>query len=207
MSYTHFWVDFATLLTTINPVGVIPLYLALTEGLEARERARVLRKAILVSVGILLAFLIAGEPLLNALGVTLDAFRIAGGLILLLIGLRMVFADNHEQGSKPEAEKARRDIAVFPLAMPFIAGSGAIMSIVLLTENDLHSLPQQAGTAGTMCLVLILCYAILRAADTIQRLLGSTGINVVARISGMVVTALATQVMINGLRNSFPGWQ
>ena len=207
MSYTHFWVDFVTLVTTINPVAVVPLYLALTEGLEAQERTRVLRKATLVAAGILLVFLVAGETVLNALGVTLDAFRISGGLILLFIGLRMVFADGHEQGSTLEAGKVTRDIAVFPLAMPFIAGSGAIMSIVLLTENDLHNLPQQAGTAGTMCLVLILVYAILRVADTIQRLLGWTGINVVSRIMGLVVTSLAMQVMISGLRNVFPGWQ
>jgi multiple antibiotic resistance protein len=105
----------------------------------------------------------------------------------------------------PDAAKVPRDIAVFPLAMPFIAGSGAIMSIVLLGENDLHSLPQKAGTAGTMCLVLIIVYVILRAADAIQRLLGSTGINVVSRTMGLIITALATQVMITGVRNLFPG--
>jgi multiple antibiotic resistance protein len=77
----------------------------------------------------------------------------------------------------------------------------------MLTENDLHSLSRQAGTAFTMCLVLILVYATLRTADTIQRLLGSTGINMVSRIMGLVVTSLATQVMISGLRNVFPGWQ
>jgi multiple antibiotic resistance protein len=205
MSYSHFWVDFVTLMTMINPVAVIPLYLSVTEGMSARERVMALRKATLVATGILLAFLIAGEPMLNALGVTLDAFRIAGGLILLLIGLRMVFAEARGPASNPDAAKAPRDIAVFPLAMPFIAGSGAIMSIVLLTENDLHSLPQKAGTAGTMCLVLIIVYVILRAADGIQRLLGSTGINVVSRIMGLVVTALATQVMIIGAQNIFTG--
>ena len=206
MIYSSFAMDFVTLLTTINPVAVVPLFLSAAEGLDEQERRRALRKAIVVAAGILLVFLIAGELLLGALGVSLDAFRIAGGLVLLLIGLRMVFAEIKQPSEKPEVVQAGRDISVFPLATPFIAGSGAILSIVLLTENSLHSWPEQAGTAGTMCLVLILIYAILRAADSIQRILGMTGINVVSRITGLVLTALAMQVMINGLRSVFPGW-
>src|SRR5262249_35192023 len=135
--------------------------------------------------------------------VTLNAFRIAGGLVLLLLGLRMMFDVGHEPEPARETPMASRDIAVFPLAMPLIAGPGAIMSIVLLTANDLHSIPQQAGTAIAMGLVLAVTYAVLKAAAPIHRLLGSTGTNVVARITGLVLTALAVQAMLVGLQNVF----
>ena len=103
-----------------------------------------------------------------------------------------------------ETDAASRDIAVFPLAMPLIAGSGAITAIVLLTENALHNIPQQAGTAITLCLVLAINYAVLKSAGPIHRLLGSTGTNVVARVTGLVLTALAVQVIIVGCQNVSP---
>jgi multiple antibiotic resistance protein len=203
MIFANFWIDFVTLLVTINPICVIPLYLALTNGLSSAARTSALRRAALVSMAILLIFLIVGEIALSALGVTLNAFRVAGGLVLLLIGLRMVFDEGLWMNPTRDNDTTGRDIAVFPLAMPLIAGPGAIMVIVLLTENNLHSIPQQAGTAITMCLVVAITYAILRAAESIHRLLGSTGTSVVARVTGLVVTALAVQTMIVGFQNLF----
>ena len=202
--FTHFWIDFVTLLATMNPIAVIPTYITLTDGLAPTARTRVLRRAILVSAAILLVVLIVGEFYLDALGVTLDALRIAGGLVILLVGLRMVFDDGRQPEPTRETDATSRDIAVFPLAMPLIAGSGAITSIVLLTENDLHNIPQQAGTAITLCLVLVINYAVLKSAGTIHRLLGSTGTAVVARVTGLVLIALAVQVMSVGFQNVFP---
>ena len=205
--FTHFWIDFVTLFTMLNPIHVIPAYLALTGGLEPVSRRKILRRAILVAGAILLLFLILGEIVLSALGVTLNAFRIAGGLVILLIGLRMVFGDDERTEAVTENKSKSRDIAVFPLAMPLIAGSGAIMAIILLTENNLHDVPQQIGTGLTMCLVLALNYVALEAAGPIHRFLGSTGVAVVARVTGLVITAIAVQSIIVGLQNVFPGLQ
>ncbi len=143
----HFLVDFVTLLTVMNPVAVIPIYINLTAELQTAERKRVLIRAILVSFGILIAFLIVGEPVLESLGVTLNAFRIAGGIVLLILGMRMIFDEQGHAHPPQTGQATSDDIAVFPLAMPMIAGSGAILSIILLTENDLHALQEQASTA------------------------------------------------------------
>jgi len=143
-------------MATIDPFSVIPVYIGLTHDLTADARSRVLLRAILIAFGILFAFLIVGELALDAMGISVDAFRIAGGIVLLLVGVRMVFAQGTQ--SEPGGDTmAGRDIAVFPLGMPYVAGPAAIMSIVLLTENDLHSIPQQACTPLiSLCLVLTL---------------------------------------------------
>jgi multiple antibiotic resistance protein len=202
--FTHFWIDFVTLLAVMNPIDVIPAYITLTDGLAPAARTRVLRRTILVSAAILLVFLILGELYMDALGVTLDALRIAGGLVILLVGLRMVFDDGRRPEATRETDATSRDIAVFPLAMPLIAGPNAITAIVLLTENALHNIPQQAGTAITLCIVLAIDYAVLKSAGPIHRFLGSTGTAVVARVTGLVLTALAVKVMILGFQNVFP---
>jgi multiple antibiotic resistance protein len=201
----HFLVDFVTLLSVMNPVAVIPIYLNLTAELQTPERKRVLVRAILVSFAILIAFLIVGEPVLDSLGVTLNAFRIAGGIVLLILGLRMIFDEEGHAHPPGTGLASSRDIAVFPLAMPMIAGSGAILSIILLTENNLHAVEEQASTALTMCLVLGVNFVVLRAANPIYQFIGPTGTAVVGRISGLIIAALAVQVMIIGLQNVFPG--
>jgi multiple antibiotic resistance protein len=204
MPYTHFWVDFATLMTTICPYSAVPWYLGLTDGLEPPERLRVLRKATLVAFAILFGFLVLGEIVLKLLGVTLDGFRVGGGLVLLIVGLRLVFSPIQDPNSRNTGFKSSGDIAVFPMAMPYIAGPAAITAIVLLTENDLHNFVQQAETAVTMVVVLLLTYWILRVADRTHELLGRTGIDVMSRISGLILTAMAMQVIINGLLALFP---
>ncbi len=200
----HFLVDFVTLLTVMNPVAVIPVYINLTAELQTAERTHILIRAVLVSFGILIAFLVAGEPVLEGLGVTLNAFRIAGGIVLLILGVRMIFDEQGHADPPPVGQASSRDIAVFPLAMPMIAGSGAILSIILLTENDLHALQDQVSTALTMCLVLVVNFAVLRAASAIYRVIGPMGTAVVGKISGLIIAALAVQVVIIGLQNAFP---
>jgi multiple antibiotic resistance protein len=175
-------------LATIDPFSVIPVYVGLTHQLTPNARARVLLRAILIAFAILFAFLIVGELALNAMGISVDAFRIAGGIVLLLVGVKMVFAQG-TQTAPGEHASAGRDIAVFPLGMPYVAGPASIMSFVLLTENDLHSIPQQTCAVISMCLVLTATYLVLRAATPLQRLLGATGINVMGRIMGPVLAA------------------
>jgi multiple antibiotic resistance protein len=202
--FSDFWVDFATLMSVMNPIAVIPVYVSVTARLDSATRLRVLVRAIVVALVILLVFLTAGEIALAELGVGLDAFRIAGGLVLLLIGLRMVFDEGGNAGpAAADSERSHRDIAIFPLAMPMIAGPGAVMSIVLLTRNDLHNATQQAGTAIVLCLVLAINLVVLGAAGPVQRFIGTTGISVMSRVTGLILTALAAQSIITGIKDSF----
>src|SRR5262245_23857461 len=120
MPYTHFWIDFATLMTAISPLSAVPWYLSLTDGLDEPERLRIVRKASIVSFIILFGFLVGGEILLKLLGVSIDGFRIGGGLVLLIVGLRLVFSDIDNPSKQDSANRVGRgDIAVFPMAMPY----------------------------------------------------------------------------------------
>ena len=192
--------DAVTLLVVINPVGAVPLYLALTAGMDRPQRLRVARRACVIAAGILLAFIAAGEILLDGLGVRLPSFRTAGGLVLLLVGLRIVL---NTEASHPYAlrrEGGGNDVSVFPLATPFLAGPGAIMAAVLLTENGRFGVADQALTALVVIAMLAITYAALASADALHERVGTTGATVVSRVFGLVLTALATQTLLEGLR-------
>jgi len=188
--------DFLMLLVTIDPIGTVALFVPLTATVTAAERARIARKAVVVSGCELLAFLIAGEVLLSALGIRLASFQVAGGVILFLFGLQMVF------GTGVVAESARaepgHDVAVFPLALPGIANPGAIMAVVLLTDNHRHSIGQQAVTAAVLAVLLLTLVALL-ASRRINRLLGTTSANVLIRVMGLLLAALATEQIATGV--------
>lgn len=148
---------------------------------------------------ILLVFIAIGQLVLEALGIDLASFRIAGGLVLLVIALRMVLAET-ETSSDTDAP-LRGNVAVFPLAMPFIAGPASIMAVVLLTDNNVYTVWQQAETAVLLLLVLAFTYACLVGAELVQRLLGQTGASVVSRIMGLILAALAVQSILTGLHD------
>lgn len=189
--------DFLMLLVTIDPIGTVALFVPLTTSKAPAERARIARKSVIVAGSVLLGFLIAGEFLLSELGIRLVSFQVAGGIILFLFGLQMVF------GTGVVAERAHaepgHDIAVFPLALPGIANPGAIMAVVLLTDNHRQSVAQQALTAGVLVVVLILTLVALRFSRRINQLLGSTGANVLIRVMGLILAALATEQIATGV--------
>ena len=206
MQYDTFITDFMTLLVTIEPIGVIPVYLALTGGMNASERHRVALMCCVIAAIILMFFLVLGQILLEAIGISLPAFRLAGGLVLLTLGLRMIYGtgETGKTADVPAKPRAAKDIIVFPLATPMLAGGGAITAIVVLTDNHQYSLFHQAATAGTLLLVMVLSYLTLMLASPIQRLIGETGTNVVGRIMGLVLTALAMQTFITALKSVLP---
>lgn len=205
--YDAFITDFMTLLVTIQPIGVIPVYLALTGGMSAADRRKVAFGACVIATIILLFFLVLGQILLGAIGIGLPAFRLAGGLVLLTLGLRMIYggSDSHNDGAtNPHKPRAVKDIVVFPLATPMLAGGGAITAIVVLTDNQQYSVMDQAQTAFTMLLVMVLSYFTMLLAAPIQRLIGETGTNVVGRIMGLILTALAMQTFLTALKGILP---
>jgi len=198
---------FVLFFVVVEPITLVPLFAALTEGAEDFRR-RMALKAVLVSGFVLLVFALGGAWFLRTMGISIDAFRIAGGVMLFLIALEMVFA--RESGTRVTSEekdesRKRADISVFPLAFPFIAGPGAI-AIVLLTFGAPRPQPLLAvGLFGVVVLVLAITYGLLRLTPTVMRVMGVTGAHVVSRLAGVVLAALAVQFMIDGLSGAFGG--
>ncbi len=195
---------FVTFVVTVDPVGVAPLFVGLTGSASAAERRRLAVRGVVIGSGILIVFALVGEPLLSALGIGLPAFRIAGGILLLLLAVDMVMARQSGLRAMTPGEDAethsRSDIAVFPLGIPLIAGPGAITSVVLLVGQARGDIATQVAIIGVLVAVLILTLVCLLLAGHLMRLLGVTGINVVSRVSGIIVAALAVQFMIDGIR-------
>lgn len=202
---------FANFFITIDPMGVVPFFMALTAGFDAPARRRAAFKSIAIAAAILAVFTLIGQPLLHYLGIALPAFRIAGGALLFLLAVDMVMA--REGGiraptPKEEEDAAHRspDVAVFPLAIPLIAGPGAIASAILLQAQHAGDPAAQAVVAAVMFGVLALTAIAFMIAAPIMKVFGLTGVHVLTRVLGIILAALAVNNMIEGLRASFPGW-
>ena len=187
--------EFVLLLVTINPFAAVPVLLSVTAKMTAAERNRTAFRACLIASLILLFLLAFGQLFLEKLGVTLPALRVAGALVLLILGIRMVFGE--VQGGSAESDAPAGDVAVFPLAMPLLAGGGSIAAIVAMTDNTVKSLAEQAVTAAVLLAVMAVIFAVLRSAETIQKLIGDTGTNVMSRIMGLVLATLAVQTFFS----------
>jgi len=200
---------FVTFLVTVDPFGVAPLFVGLTGSASAAERWRLAVRGVVIGSVILIVFALVGEPVLQALGIGLPAFRIAGGILLLLLAVDMVMARQSGLRTMTPGEDAethsRSDISVFPLGIPLIAGPGAITSVVLLVGKESGDIAAQAAIIGVLVAVLILTLVCLLLAGQLMRLLGVTGINVISRVSGIIVAALAVQFMIDGMLAIWPG--
>ena len=195
--------QFVTLWVVIDPIGTVPVFIALTGSLSPAHRRSVAIKAVLVAVGVLLFFLVAGQILLEALGISLDSFRISGGIILFLFALTMIFGESKPESEIASAEAKPRDIGVFPLGVPSIAGPGSMIAIVVLTDNHRYTAGQQEITALVMVAVLTCTLALLLAAGPINRLLGLSGASIVSRVMGMILAALAVDGILDTLTNRY----
>jgi multiple antibiotic resistance protein len=197
---------FVVLFVVVDPIGLAPIFAGLTRGMDhARQRRQAVRGTLLAGF-ILFAFFFSGDTLLRLLGVSLPAFRIAGGILLFLLAIDMIFARRSGLRSTTVREQAeaaaRHDVSVFPLAFPLIAGPGALTT-VLLMANAGTSAPQLIGMLALLLVVLAITLASLLSAPLIMRLLGETGANVISRLLGLVLAALAVQFVIDGIRESF----
>ena len=189
--------DALILWTTVDPIGTLALFAALTAGLDEDRRRRTATRAILYAGGILLAAVLVGQLLLKGLGIRLISLQLAGGLILFLFALQMIFSK--EPGTPDEGPEAGHDLAVFPLAVPSIAGPGAIMAVILLTDNDLYQLPQQAATAGVLLAVLASTWALMLLSGRILRVIGRNGSAILVRVMGMLLAALSVELVMAAL--------
>lgn len=197
---------FVTLLIVIDPIGNAPIFMALTHNMAPAYRRRMAIRGITLATMILVVFLLVGDSLLETLGIGISAFRIAGGLLLFLLAIDMVFARQSGLRSttvqeQQEAEH-KRDVSVFPLAFPLIAGPGALTTVLLMTSPRSEPL-MFTGLLAVLLLVLGLALASLLFADRIMRLLGETGANVITRVMGLILVALAVQYVLDGVASAF----
>jgi len=197
---------FITLFVVLDPPGCAPIYAGLTAGANAAQRRTMAIRACLIAGVILLVFALFGEDLLGALHIELDSFRIAGGLMLFLIALDMVF-EKRTQRREQRAEKVMatpevEDVSVFPMAMPMLAGPGAIASVMLL-EGGAQGLEGSLIVLAALLVVLLLTLLALLAAGPLMKLVGARVEAVVTRLLGVLLAALAAQYVIDGLRGSF----
>jgi multiple antibiotic resistance protein len=197
---------FVVFFVVVDPLSLIPLFAGLTQGASARYKKKMAGKASAIALLICVLFALAGAKFLNVMGISLSSFRIAGGTLLFLIALDMVFArpsGTRSTSSEQEEAKTREDISVFPLAFPFIAGPGALATI-LLTAAEVDAKPLLfVGFLGVVGLVLMVGWTLMLATPRLMNVLGVTGANVVSRLSGVVLAALAVQFIVDGIRGSF----
>jgi len=198
--------SFVALFIVIDPLGVAAVFSALTHGMETASQRKMAIKGASLAALILFLFFLAGETLLKALGIGVPAFRIAGGVLLLLLAIDMVFARQSGLRSttireQHEAEH-KQDISVFPLAFPLISGPGALTTVLLMSSQP-HESFVTIGMLVMLFAVLCLTLLSLMFAPAIMRILGETGSNVISRLFGLILAALAAQYMTDGIRESF----
>ena len=199
---------FVLFFVVVEPISLVPLFAALTEGAGEAFRRRMAWRAVLVAGGVLALFAVGGAWFLQTMGISVAAFRIAGGVMLFLIVLEMVFA--RESGTRVTSEeknesRKRADISVFPLAFPFIGGPGAIAIVLLTFGASRDDVLLSFGLFGVVVLVLAITYLLMRLTPIVMNVMGVTGANVVNRLSGVVLAALAVQFIIDGLGGAFGG--
>ncbi|QDC09293.1 MarC family protein [Oceanicola sp. D3] len=191
--------EFITLWVVIDPIGTVPVFLAVTAGLTTRARRSVALKAVIVAGAVLLAFMIAGQLILEALGLGLPSFQIAGGLVLFLFAISMIFGPGKPEAEIAEAEESTTQTAIHPVAIPSIASPGAMLAVVVLTDNDRFSIPHQAQTAGILLLILGITLAFLYLASPILKMIGPAGASIISRVMGMILAAVAVDAVLRGL--------
>lgn len=186
----------------IDPIGTVPVFIAVTSHFDVKAKRIIALKATLIAAVILIFFVVAGEIILTAMAIPLSAFQIAGGIVLFIFALSMIFGE-----SKPEEEiklaANGNETAVFPLAVPSIASPGAMLAAVLMTENAQYNLVEQAQTAGMMLAVLVVVFVLLLGAGWIHRIIGSSGASIISRVMGLILASVATANVLSGIKAYF----
>lgn len=186
----------------IDPIGSIPVYLEATKEFDNVHKKKIAIRASVIAFLILLFFIVIGQLILEGMKVSLDAFQVSGGVILFLFALTMIFGDG-----KPQQEKNiitdYKHVTIFPIAIPSIASPGAIMAVVLLTDNHIYNLQQQTITTVLVLVVIALTCLILLAANKLQKSIGDYGITVISKIMGLILASYAVQSILSGISDYF----
>lgn len=199
---TELITTFLFLFAVVDPIGSVPVYLEATKDFDSRNKKKIAIRASFIAFLILLFFIVVGQIIFEGMDVTLDAFQISGGVILFLFALTMIFGDG-----KPEIEKKKitdyKHVTVFPVAIPSIASPGAIMAVVILTDNNVYSFEQQALTTVLVLFITVLTAIILLAANKVQKIIGDYGITVISKIMGLILASYAVQSIMTGIKSFF----
>lgn len=186
---------------TIDPLGTLAIFTAATAHMDAKRRKRTAYRTVLYAGSVLLGAMVVGQFILNGMGIRMISFQVAGGLILFLFGIQMTFGSPlHEAQKEPD-----HDIAVFPLAIPATATPGAILAAILLTDNNVYPVSQQALTAGVMVLILAITLVMLLLSNAIIRVIGFGGASILTRIMGMVLAAFSVELVMDAI-GAMAGW-
>ncbi|WP_146345354.1 MarC family protein [Phaeobacter marinintestinus] len=194
--------QFVTLWVVIDPIGTIPVFIAVTAALSSGDRRKAAFQAALVSAGILMFFLVFGQLLIDALDIGLNSFQVAGGVVLFLFALTMIFGESKPDSDTKLSESEVSDKpnpAIFPLAVPSIASPGAMLAIVMLTDNNRFSIQEQVVTAGVMLAVVGIACVLMLFADPIIRLIGHSGSAIVSRVMGMILASVAVNAVLSAM--------
>ncbi len=187
--------DFLIIWATIDPIGTMALFAGLTAKLSPDDRKKTAYKTIVYATAVLLGAIVVGQLLLGAMGISLLAFQIAGGIILFLFGLQMIFSSNDNE----DKVESKHDIAVFPLAIPATATPGAILAVILLTDNHVYPVQEQVATAFVMLAVLICTLILLLLSGRIIQFIGTGGASILTRIMGIILAALSVEFIMEAL--------
>lgn len=199
---------FATLFIVIDPPGIVPVFLALASRYSPSLRKTIAVRASLISLGLLLIFAVIGGFILDRLGISEQAFRIAGGILLFLVAVNMVFSQPQKIKSavldRNKLQEERDDISIFPLSVPMIAGPGGLTAVIILMKRVEESLILQIGIAIMVTIVIGITYLFLRLADLSSKIIGEAGSNVLCRVFGIILASLAVQFILNGVLEIIP---
>lgn len=192
--------DALILWTTIDPIGTMALFVVITATMTPQHRRRIALKATLYSGAILLSAVVIGQVLLSAMEIHLISLQVSGGIILFIFGLKMIFCDMDEH--KDNSSEAGHDVAVFPLAVPTIATPGAIMAVIILTDNNVYSVPVQCGTAVILIIMLAITYLLMIWSGIIIRIIGHNGAAILVKVMGMILASLSIELVMKALKVS-----
>ncbi|WP_205688688.1 MarC family protein [Candidatus Macondimonas diazotrophica] len=180
---------------TVDPIGTLAIFTGLTSGLDAAQRRCTAIRAVAYATAVLIGAIVVGQLLLTAMGIRLISFQLGGGIILFLFGLQMIFGSGLSSGE----QEPGHDLAVFPLAIPATATPGAILAVILLTDNSLYTIPAQAATAAVMIAVMVVTLILLLLSTQIMRVLGQGGASILTRIMGMILAAFSVELVMDAL--------
>jgi len=197
-----FVATFIVFFAVIDPIGTVPVFIAVTSGHDKAAIRNIAVQATVISALILIFFVMAGEIILDAIGIPLPAFQVAGGIVLFLFALTMIFGE-----SKPEEEvklvRSARDTAVFPLSVPSIASPGAMLAAVMQTENEVFTLAQQLQVTTMMLAVLVVVLVLMLGASLVIRLIGNSGASIISRVMGLILASVAVESVLSGIKIYF----
>lgn len=187
--------DALILWATIDPIGTLAIFSALTAGMSVTQRRKTATRAVLYAGGVLIGSLVIGQVLLTAMGISLLSFQLGGGIILFLFGLQMIFTDNDQSsGKEPD-----HNVAIFPIAIPATATPGAILAVILLTDNQIYPIAQQLVTGLIVVATLAITWVMMFFSDRILAVIGTGGASLLTKIMGMILAALSVQLVMNAI--------